>query len=63
VLTALSALAAELPEVAEVDLNPVIVSGAGPRIADALVVRSPEGPDRVSTDRDAVRREAKNSST
>jgi acetyltransferase len=40
VLTALSALAAELPEVAEVDLNPVIVSTAGPRIADALVVRA-----------------------
>ena len=41
VLTALSALAAELPEVAEIDLNPVIVSAAGPRVADALVVRSP----------------------
>jgi acyl-CoA synthetase (NDP forming) len=41
VLTGLSALAAELPEVAEIDLNPVIVSAAGPRIADALVVLSP----------------------
>jgi acyl-CoA synthetase (NDP forming) len=38
VLTALSALVTELPEVAEVDLNPVIVTTTGPRIADALVV-------------------------
>jgi acyl-CoA synthetase (NDP forming) len=43
VLTALSALAGELPEVAEIDLNPVIVSPAGPRVADALVVTYPVG--------------------
>ena len=42
VLEALSAIAADLPEVAEIDVNPLLVDGGSPVAVDALVLLSAE---------------------
>lgn len=41
-LVSLGQLAAELPEITEIDLNPVIVNGAGPLVVDALMTLTPD---------------------
>jgi hypothetical protein len=49
-LSRLSALAADLPEVAELDLNPVIASGEGCVIVDARARVAPSGDvERLKT--------------
>ena len=40
----LSALAEDLPEVAEVDLNPVVVGTEGVSLVDARIRLEPRGP-------------------
>jgi acetate---CoA ligase (ADP-forming) len=41
-LVSLGQLAADLPEITEIDLNPVIVNGAGPLVVDALMTLTPD---------------------
>jgi hypothetical protein len=41
-LVSLGRLAADLPEITEIDLNPVIVNGAGPLVVDALMTLIPD---------------------
>jgi len=49
VLDALSRIAADLPDVAEIDVNPLLVDGGTPVAVDALVVLSPEAPPQSET--------------
>jgi acyl-CoA synthetase (NDP forming) len=59
VLDALSRIAADLPHVAEIDVNPLLVDGAAPVAVDALVILTAEPPARhasrpVAPDLEAV---------
>jgi len=38
-LIALGTLALHFPEIAEIDLNPIIVVDGAPKVADALIVK------------------------
>jgi len=59
VLAALSQIAADLPEVAEIDVNPILVDGGAPVAVDALVLLTADPPAQpraraVAPDLDAV---------
>lgn len=43
IIQAIGQMAIDHPEIAEIDVNPVLVSGAQPIAADALVILSPDG--------------------
>ncbi|OFW60718.1 MAG: hypothetical protein A2133_03685 [Actinobacteria bacterium RBG_16_64_13] len=51
IMTALSQMALDFPEIAEIDVNPLLIEGDQPVAADALVILSsetPQGPQRSS---------------
>ena len=54
-----SELVTEVPEIAEVDLNPVIVSGSGPLAVDARISVAAAPEERAPMAREAVRKSMK----